>query len=243
MHGIEDLNGQTGQAENDGMIFKRREKPSTLERTREFIYPRKGFWRGLGYIGQRMRRLPDSPHRIALGFACGAFASFTPFFTLHFFLAAFLAWILRGNVLASLFGTIVGNPISFPLISSLSLWLGRKILGRDHFDGSEFDAVMAAFGAAASSAWSTVKSWFGYAPSHLDGFIQFLDDVFWPYLVGGTGPGLVAAFVSYWLLGPLVAAYQKRRREKVEARAAQRKAEAYREQEAYAVHDSEGDNL
>ena len=30
--------------------------------------------------GHRVRRLPDTPHRIALGFACGVFVSFTPFF-------------------------------------------------------------------------------------------------------------------------------------------------------------------
>ncbi|MEM9148383.1 MAG: DUF2062 domain-containing protein [Pseudomonadota bacterium] len=203
------------------MIFKRRERPSWLARLREFVYPRKGFWRGFGYIGKRMRRLPDSPHRIALGFAAGALASFTPFFGFHFFVAAGLAWLVRGNVIASLFGTIVGNPLSFPLISTSSLWLGRWILGR-HDEGSNFDAVTDAFGEAFKSIWSTMKSWFGYGDSMLDGFLIFLDDVFLPYLVGGLPMGAVAGFISYWTLGGLVAAYQARRSRNLEKKAAER---------------------
>lgn len=224
------------------MIFKRREKPSVLSRAREAVYPRKGFWRGMGYIGQRMRRLPDSPHRIALGFACGAFASFTPFFTLHFFLAAFLAWILRANVIAGLFGTIVGNPITFPVISSVSIWLGQVILRRGD-DGPEFDAVMKAFGAAAASIWDFAASLFTDSTADLEGLGQFFHAVFLPYLVGGIVPGIAAGFVSYWVIGPIVAAYQKRRRQRMERRIAESRAAAYREQEAYSAHDKgEGDN-
>ena len=225
------------------MIFKRREKASILLRAREFLYPRKGFWRGFSYIGKRMRRLPDSPHRIALGFACGAFASFTPFFTLHFFLAALVAWMLRGNILASLFGTIVGNPVTFPAIASTALWLGRLLLGRDG-EGSDFEAVMAAFGAGVESAWSGVKSWFGDDTADLEGFLLFLDGVFLPYLVCGSLLGLAAGFASYWVLGPLVHAYQQRRARRIELRRAERRRAAFAEQEAYAMRDGRGgDNV
>ena len=86
------------------MIFKRRKRPPLRDRVSEMIYPRKGLWRGMEYIRKRLHRLPDSPHRIAVGFACGAFASFTPFFFFHIFLAAALAWVLRGNLLAAAFG-------------------------------------------------------------------------------------------------------------------------------------------
>ena len=63
------------------MILKRREKAPFSDRLRQAVAPRKGFWRGMDYIGKRLRRLPDSPHRIALGFACGALASFSTFFS------------------------------------------------------------------------------------------------------------------------------------------------------------------
>ncbi len=210
---------------------------------REFFYPRKGFWRGFGYIGKRMRRLPDTPHRIALGFACGAFASFSPFFTLHFFVAAFIAWMLRANVIASLFGTIVGNPLSFPAIASSSLWLGQILLGREG-TGSSFETVLTAFEDAFASAWGGIKGWFGIEATREASVLAFLYDVFLPYLVGGAILGLVAGVVSYWTLGPLIAAYQTRRARKILERKTARREEIDRELDAYAIHDGrEGDNI
>ncbi len=224
------------------MIFKRRDKPPFWERLREVLYPRKGFWRGMDYIRKRLHRLPDSPHRIALGFACGAFASFTPFFTLHFFLAAGLAWVLRGNVLASIFGTAIGNPLTFPLIATGSLWLGRAVMGRSG-EESNFEAVTHAFAEAFNSLWATMQSWFGYGPSMVDGLLLFLDDVFLPYLIGGIGPGLITAVISYWTIGPIVAAYQERRSRKLAARAERVRRAAFEEQAAYdANEDGEGDD-
>ena len=224
------------------MIFKRRERPSTYHRVREVVAPRKGFWRGFGYMNKRMRRLPDSPHRIALGFACGAMASFTPFFGLHFVLAAGLAWAVRGNVIAALFGTAVGNPVTFPFISAVSLWTGRWLL-RLRDDGSDFEAITHAFAEGLNAIWGTVKSWFGYGPSMLDGFHVFMADIFLPYLVGGILPGLVTAAACYWVIGPLVAAYQERRRKKLMSIQARRRARLDEELAAYATGDArEGDN-
>ena len=221
------------------MIFKRRDKPPFWDRLREVLYPRKGFWRGMDYIHKRLHRLPDSPHRIALGFACGAFVSFTPFFTLHFFLAAGFAWALRGNILASIFGTAVGNPLTFPLIATGSLWLGRALLGRGGGE-SNFEAVTHAFAEAFNSLWATTQSWFGYGPSMLDGLLLFLDDVFLPYLIGGIGPGLICAVICYWTIGPIVAAYQERRTKKLAAQATRVREAALAEQEAYMDHDDGG---
>ena len=65
-------------------------RPS-LSRLREAVLPKRGYRRGVEYLGHRVRRLPDTPHRIALGFACGVFSSFTPFFGLHIVLAAVIA--------------------------------------------------------------------------------------------------------------------------------------------------------
>lgn len=225
------------------MIFRRRRRPSILARLRESLAPRKGLWRGVDYIGKRMRRLPDSPHRIALGFAVGAFVSFTPLFGMHFILAALIAWALRANVLAGVFGTVVGNPLTFPLISVTSLWLGRWMLGRGE-GGSEFETVTRAFAEGFNAIWGTVKSWFGYGPSTIDGLVAFLDDIFLPYLIGGIVPGLIAAALCYWLLGPIVAAYQERRRKRLEAKADERRRAAEAEQELYANHDRmEGDDV
>lgn len=189
------------------MIFKRRNKAPFRERMRELLYPRKGFWRGMDYIRKRLHRLPDSPHRIALGFACGAMASFTPLFGFHILIGAGMAWVLRGNVLAAAFGTVVGNPATFPFIAWAALSLGWTVLGTpEHATHSDF-----------SVGW----------------LVDNVELIFVPYLVGGILPGLLCSVVCYWIIGPLVEAYQNRRRRKLAEKAQAIREAAFREQDAY----------
>ncbi len=88
-------------------------------------------WRSLIYPGALRRRvlrqlvrLRDGPHTVALGFATGIFASFTPFIGFHFIIAGLIAWALRANILAALLGTVAGNPLTFPLIWSAAWYTG-----------------------------------------------------------------------------------------------------------------------
>lgn len=196
---------------------------------REFLLPRRGFRRGFEYISHRVRRIPDTPHRIALGFSCGVFASFSPLFGLHFFYAAFLSWILRGNIVASLIGTIAGNPVTFPLIASVSMALGRRILGYGA-TGRDFGRITDAFKQAAEGLWQGFTSLFGYGVADWRKLAVFFQDVVFPYYVGGLLPGLVAAIASYYLTRPLIAAYQAARRKRLldrsRSRAAARHSEA-----------------
>lgn len=93
-------------------------------RAADWVWPEIGFRRAWRYLYIRVQRIPGSPHNIACGLACGAAMSFTPFVGFHFVLSAIVAWILRGNILASAFGTAVGNPWTFPFI-----WLGIYKMG------------------------------------------------------------------------------------------------------------------
>ena len=52
------------------MVFNRRDKLTLRDRLRQLV-PRRGWRRGIDYVGHRVRRLPDTPHRLALGFAGG----------------------------------------------------------------------------------------------------------------------------------------------------------------------------
>lgn len=200
------------------MVFKRRDRPPLLTRLREAVLPRGGWRRGLEYLGHRVRRLPDTPHRIALGFSCGVFASFTPLFGLHFFLAAAFAKLVRGNILASLIGTLVGNPLTFPIIAWSSLWLGRQIVGFGA-TGRDFGRVSDAFFEAAEALWQSSLALVGLGQSEWGRVVPFVRDVFWPYLVGGIAPGLAASAASYYLLLPLVRTYQLHRRKRMLERA------------------------
>lgn len=180
------------------MIFKRRKRLPFWDRVRGFFAPKKGWRRGFEYIGRRVQRLPDTPHNIALGFAFGAFASFTPLFTLHIAVAVALAWLFRSNLIAAAFGTVVGNPITFPFIAGLSLQLGNWMLGKE--EGVEEVGHLT----------------LSYV---MDNFWEFFLSIFLPYLLGGLGPGILCAAACYWLLRPVVATYQKRRRMRIQKRA------------------------
>ena len=77
----------------------------------------------------QLKSLKGTPYSIAAGFACGVAISFTPFIGFHLLLAAITAWIVRGNIVSSALGTIIGNPWTFPFIWIAVLSTGRFLLG------------------------------------------------------------------------------------------------------------------
>lgn len=77
------------------------------------------------YFILRLVRLSDGTHSIALGLAYGAAVSFVPLPGSHIFSAAVLSMATRVNILASLLGTLVGNPWTFPLMWWMSYETGR----------------------------------------------------------------------------------------------------------------------
>lgn len=77
----------------------------------------------------QLKRLPGTPYSVAAGFACGVAISFTPFIGFHLILAAITAWLIRGNVVSSAIGTLIGNPWTFPFIWIAVLSTGRFFLG------------------------------------------------------------------------------------------------------------------
>lgn len=187
------------------MVFKRRDKLPWGDRIKEFFAPKKGWRRGIEYLSLRMQRLPDSANSISLGFACGVYASFTPFFGFHFVIAAALAWLLRSNLYASAVGTFFGNPITFGFIMWASLSFGEWIMG--------IDTALA----------EHMKS-LGF----VDKFILLLQNIptlVVPYFVGGLIPGVLCAVISFFLLRPMVRAYQKRRQKRLVERARKRLAD------------------
>jgi len=109
-------------------MFRRRRQLTLAERVRSYAWPTSGWLRASKYVVYRVRRLPGSPSKIALGFACGAFISFTPLFGFHYLLSIASAWALRGSVIAAVLGANVGW--FYPLTIVWSYHLGDWILGR-----------------------------------------------------------------------------------------------------------------
>lgn len=116
-------------------MFKRSQPLAFRQKISRLFWPQGGWKRYGNYLLLRLHRLKGTPRSIAAGVACGVAISFTPFVGFHMILAAATAWLVRGNILASALGTIIGNPWTFPFIWLSVLYTGRHMLGMsDHPD-------------------------------------------------------------------------------------------------------------
>jgi uncharacterized protein len=182
-------------------MFRRRARPNAIGLVQIFLWPKSGWNRAGQYLWHRLHRLPGTPHSIAAGLASGAAVSVTPFIGAHFFLAMVLAWFIRGNVIASAFGTIVGNPWTFPVIWLTTYYLGNVMLG----NGLPAGDVALNF---ADMFSGLVRSMI-----EVDGtlFMEHVWPVWWPMILGSL-PALVLTWgVVYVVFYRLVEVYQRRR--------------------------------
>lgn len=205
------------------MVFKRRDKRSWGRIVTEALWPRGGWTRAAHYMKHRLRRLPDAPHRIARGVFAGVFISFTPIFGGHFAGAALLAWIMRGNILASLMATFVGNPITFPFIAGFGVELGNYLLG--HPGVMSPLEIFTDFGQAGAEFWRNITSLFSADVAHWDRLHRFFFRVYLPYLLGGCVLGIFGGIASYYISLPVIIAYQNRRKKKLRDRLERRLAQ------------------
>jgi uncharacterized protein (DUF2062 family) len=111
------------------MLFKRARRTGLGERLRLLLWPRRSWSRSARYVFLRLKRLPSSPHRIAVGAALGVFAVFTPFVGVQMIIAGVLAVLMRGSIVASFLASFVGNPLTYPIIWFATFNLGNVLLG------------------------------------------------------------------------------------------------------------------
>lgn len=191
------------------MVFKRRDNRTVWAWLREMIYPKGGFGRAIRYVMHRMRRLPDSPHRIARGVFAGCVIGFLPLPGMQFLGAWGFARLIRGNVLAALLGTFNSNPVTTPFFAVGAISLGHWMLGGDTPLSSE--AIGAAFADAGSDIWRNITAIFTHDVAHWGGLLQFWRQIYLPYFIGALLPGIALSLGFYYLTIPLVQAYQNAR--------------------------------
>lgn len=178
----------------------------------EFFWPRGGWGRAFHYIKHRMRRLPDTPEKIARGIFAGVFTVFTPFYGGHFVVAALIATIVRGNILAALLATFVGNPLTYVPVAVISIQTGLFLLGRHpHAAGNEENFAQK-FYFAAQDFKDNMLALFTDRDADWTALSIFYHDIFYPYMIGGIIPGIIAGLVAYYVSVPVIRAYQTRRR-------------------------------
>ena len=147
--------------------------------------------RKISYYKLRLARLPGSPYAIASGFACGSMVSFTPLLGLHFVLAVIFAYIIRGNFIAALIGTVIGNPLTFPLIWGVIYKIGTYVTPIKHVKLNQ--------------------------DINFDMIINQTYEIFFPMLLGGIIIAPLVWIISYFIIYSFISSY-KRRKNKTEKR-------------------------
>ena len=212
------------------MVFKRRERRSIGEIVGRSLYPRGGWVRAFEYVGHRVRRLPDTPEKISRGIWAGVFAAFTPFYGLHFVIAAVTAKLMRGNILASLMATFFGFPPTYIPIAIASLGTGYWMLGLPFNAATfgfgkdipaDFCGIGCRFADAFADITHNIKAIFTHERADWLGLQSFYEEVFFPYMIGSIIPGVIAATVCYMIAVPVIRGHQNRRRKVLRAKLGQ----------------------
>lgn len=171
------------------MLFRRKHPEQFWQKLRVALWPRRSWWRSAQYISKRVLRLSASPHVVAIGFAAGVFASFTPFIGFHFVICFAIAYIMGGNMIAAALGTWVGNPITFPFIWFYTYKFGNLLL-HGHEGALSMREV----------SGQLLHLSFGN-----------LVDLLKPMTLGGFMAGVPMAIISYFIIRRLVFVYQRSR--------------------------------
>lgn len=192
-------------------MFRRRTETNFVKRLSISVSRKHGVRRLLDYIRHRALRIPGTPESVARGLASGVAVSFTPFLGLHTPLALGVAFVLRGNIIASALSSAIGNPFTFYFIFWIVYYVGVFLLGR----GVEADSYTSFFAAVMHTPWEMLTEHFGH---YWDSFIL-------PIMVGFLPVSIVSWFVTYWLSLRGVRQYQSMRRQRMQA-AIKRRAES-----------------
>lgn len=143
------------------------------------------FLRFLSYYKLRLARLPASSYAVSSGFACGSMVSFTPLLGLHFILAVVFAFLIRGNFIAALIGTVVGNPVTFPFIWGLIYKVGTFVTSIKHVNLSN--------------------------NINFEMIINQTYEIFFPMLVGGIVIAPLVWVITYVIIYSFISSYKKRK--------------------------------
>ena len=135
----------------------------------------------------KLKLIKATPYAIAAGFACGAAISFTPFVGFHLLLATITAFLVRGNLLSSWIGTIVGNPWTFAFIWPSTLYLGRFFLHIPHDKKIDFIKTFDAFFHAAVN--------FDFKAMEADVW-----PIIYPMMIGSIPFYILAWILSYFII-------------------------------------------
>ena len=127
----------------------------------------------------------DSPHRIGIAFALGAFIAMSALIGLHTILGLALPHVFKLRKRVTMAGVLINNPWTMIPIYSFCLWVGLLLAG--------------------SEAPPPDIDWSNLSFSMLKGDLLYY---LTPFVVGTTLVGLVSAVAGYFLIKSAVIKYR-----------------------------------
>jgi uncharacterized protein len=135
----------------------------------------------------------DTPRRTAAAFALGVLIGFSPFFGLHTVMAIVLAFVLRLNRVAAIFGAYVNLPWVAAPYYTVATVVGAGLLGVAL--PPQFNVQLTAL---FKLGFFSEPFWVGIG--------TLLRPLLWPYFVGSMIGALVLGAVAYVLAVPTIVA-------------------------------------
>ncbi|MDM8550579.1 DUF2062 domain-containing protein [Desulfobacterales bacterium HSG2] len=157
---------------------------------------------------ERLIRIRGHPREIALGFALGIFVGMSPTLGFQMAIAVCFAALLKWNKVSAALGVWISNPVTAPVIYSVTYLIGAKLLGISKVDdvSGNLDST-------------TIYEWVSNAP-----------EIVWALTVGGVIAGLPLAVFAYYFSYSAVRKYQ----EDIKRKLAQQKEKLIRKKEKLA---------
>lgn len=147
------------------------------------------------FVMLRVLHADDSPHRLAMGCAVGAFIAFTPTFGLQIALFFPICWLLRGNSVVGFPILWITNAVTVVPVYMAQYWIGATVLNRDPW-GADWKMLQVQDG----SWWQTVQTYW-----------QFTLKYFGPLGVGSLITATLMGLASYAAVSAIVKQYRLKR--------------------------------
>ncbi len=141
---------------------------------------------------RRFLKIRGNPNEIAFGFALGLFVGMSPFLGLQTAMAIFFAAIFKWNKISAAVGVWISNPVSAPIIYSVTFYIGSYLIG---IKGPPNPAEEVGF-------------------SILNMLLK-TPEIIGAMTIGGIVTGVPVSIIGYYLSFTAVSKYQKGIREKL----------------------------
>lgn len=96
-------------------------------------------WLEFSKAYDRFLKIHGDPREIALGFALGLFIGMTPYMGFQTAMAVLLAALFKWSKISAATAVWISNPVTAPIIYSVTYWVGSRMLGIGHASGRPHD--------------------------------------------------------------------------------------------------------